>query len=182
MLFRSTVFVGDAGTTEPSGRKGRRYGVEFANFYDVTKWMTLDADFAFSKARFRDHDAAVGDHIPDAVESVIAAGVSFHDLGGFFGSLRMRYFGARALIEDNSVRSAASLLFNAQAGYQINKTWAVQVDVLNLFNAKVNDQEYYYSSRLPGEPAGPEADGGYLDRQVHPAEPLTVRVSLTAKF
>ncbi len=176
-----TVFVGDAGTTEPSGRKGRRYGVEFANFYDITPWLALDADVSLSRARFRDHDPA-GDHIPDAVESVVAVGLSVHDLGGFFGSVRLRYFGARALIEDDSVRSGSSTIVNLQVGYQINKTWSATVDVLNLFDARVNDQEYYYSSRLPGEPAGPEADGGYLDRHVHPAEPLTLRVGLTAKF
>lgn len=177
-----TVFVGDAGTTEPSGRKGRRYGVEFANFYEVTPWLTLDADLAFSRARFRNHDPAVGDHIPDAVETVIAAGISLHDLHGFFGSLRLRYFGPRALLEDNSVRSSASAIVNAQVGYQFSKTWSLSVDALNLLNRKANDQEYYYSSRLPGEPGGPEVDGGYLDRHVHPAEPFTLRVALTARF
>ena len=46
-----------------------------------------------------------------------------------------------------------------------------------LFNAGENDIEYFYTSRLPGEP--PE---GLNDRHIHPAEPFTVRASLTARF
>jgi hypothetical protein len=49
--------------------------------------------------------------------------------------------------------------------------------LLNLFNAKTNQIEYYYLSRLPGEPID-----GIADRHVHPAEPLAVRLSLAARF
>ncbi|HXG49606.1 MAG TPA: TonB-dependent receptor, partial [Methylomirabilota bacterium] len=51
------LFVGDAGATEAT-RPSRRYGVEFANYYTPTDWLTLDADFSFSHARFRDDDPA----------------------------------------------------------------------------------------------------------------------------
>ncbi|MGR9054047.1 MAG: TonB-dependent receptor, partial [Gammaproteobacteria bacterium] len=47
------VFVGDAGTTEPSGGS-QRYGVEWSNYYQPTDWLTLDADFAWTKSRFED--------------------------------------------------------------------------------------------------------------------------------
>ena len=57
--------------------------MEFANFYDVNKWLTLDADFAWSHTRFRD-DAPDGDHIPGSLETVVAAGVSVHDSGAAF--------------------------------------------------------------------------------------------------
>ncbi|MBC7945788.1 MAG: TonB-dependent receptor, partial [Burkholderiales bacterium] len=39
------VFIGDAGNTE-AGRKSRRIGFEFANFYTPTSWLTIDADVA----------------------------------------------------------------------------------------------------------------------------------------
>jgi hypothetical protein len=113
------VFVGDAGTTE-AGRPSRRYGVEFANYYTPTDWLTFDADFSFSKSRFRDNEIdaesglPVGKHIPGSVETVIAAGATVHDLRGFFGGLRLRYFGPRALIEDNSRRSRETILLSAQ--------------------------------------------------------------------
>jgi hypothetical protein len=53
----------------------------------------------------------------------------------------------------------------------------VQLDVLDLFNAQTNQIEYYYLSRLPGEPIG-----GVADRHVHPAEPLAVRLTVAARF
>jgi outer membrane receptor protein involved in Fe transport len=40
-----------------------------------------------------------------------------------------------------------------------------------------NDIEYFYASRLPGEP-----DEGVEDIHLHPAEPRTFRVSLTRRF
>jgi len=46
------LFVGDAGTTEAS-RPSRRYGVEWANYYSPSGWLTFDADFSYSHARFR---------------------------------------------------------------------------------------------------------------------------------
>nr|MDQ3625048.1 TonB-dependent receptor [Verrucomicrobiota bacterium] len=46
------LFVGDAGTTEAS-RPSRRFGIEWANYYNPTPWLTIDADFAWSQARFR---------------------------------------------------------------------------------------------------------------------------------
>jgi hypothetical protein len=42
------------------------------------------------------------------------------------------------------------------------------------FNRKVDDVTYFYASRLPGEPAA-----AVDDRHFHPAEPRTVRLSLT---
>ncbi|MDP3009764.1 MAG: TonB-dependent receptor [Methylococcales bacterium] len=45
------IFVGDAGTTEPSGRS-ERYGVEWNNDYAVNDWLTLDASLALSVAHY----------------------------------------------------------------------------------------------------------------------------------
>jgi hypothetical protein len=53
--------------------------------------------------------------------------------------------------------------------------------VLNLFDRKVSDIEYFYASRLAGEPAGPD-EGGFNDVHFHPAEPLSVRAGLTYRF
>ncbi len=176
------LFVGDAGTTEPS-RPSRRYGVEFANYYSPTKWLTFDADFAMSRSHFRDEDPA-GRYIPGSIETVVAAGVAVHDLHGFFGSLRMRYFGPRSLIEDDSVRSSETILLNAQVGYQFNKTWTLNVEIFNLLNRKDSDVDYFYESRLPGEPVNPDPalNGGYNNIHFHPVEPIAVRVGLTARF
>jgi hypothetical protein len=169
------LFVGDAGTTEPS-RPSRRVGVEWTNQYQILPWMRFDLDVAYTRARFTDFDPA-GNFIPGAPAWVAAGGVTFGGESGWFGALRGRYFGPRPLIEDGSVRSQASLIFNARAGYKFDNGLRLQLDVLNLFNARTNQIEYYYLSRLPGEPIG-----GVADRHVHPAEPLAVRLTLAARF
>jgi hypothetical protein len=169
------LFVGDAGTTEPS-RPSRRVGVEWTNQYKILPWMTLDFDFAYTRARFTDFDPA-GNRIPGAPALVAAGGVTFGGESGWFGALRARYFGPRPLIEDDSVRSQSSLIFNARAGYKFDNGMRLQLDVLNLFNAQTNQIEYYYLSRLSGE-----AIGGIADRHVHSAEPLAVRLTLAGRF
>src|SRR5262245_24802130 len=169
------LFVGAAGNTEAS-RPSRRVGVEWTNQYQVLPWMRLDLDVAYTHARFTDFDPA-GNFIPGAPAWVAAGGVTFGSETGWFGALRARYFGPRPLIEDDSVRSQTSLIFNARAGYKFDNGLRLQLDVLNLFNARTNQIEYYYLSRLPGEPID-----GVADRHVHPAEPLAVRLTLAGRF
>ena len=142
----------------------------------MNPWFTLDADLAYSRARFTQYDPA-GDHIPGAVEGVASAGLSVSDLSGFFGSLRYRYFGPRALVEDDSVRSAASTEFNLRAGYRLTNKLRVAVDVFNLFNQQSSDIDYYYTSRLPGDPLD-----GVDDVHFHPVDKRTFRASLTYTF
>lgn len=169
------LFVGDAGTTEPS-RPSRRLGVEWTNQYKPSPWMTVDLDVAHTHARFTDFDPT-GARIPGAPAWVASGAITLGGKTGWFGALKARYFGPRPLIEDDSVRSRSSLIFNARAGYKFDNGLRVQLDVLNLFNAQTNQIEYYYLSRLPGEPID-----GLADRHVHPAEPLAVRLTVAARF
>lgn len=168
------LFIGDAGTTE-AGRPSRRTGIEWANFYTPKPWLTFDGDIAYAKGRFRDDDPA-GDRIPNAIEGVMTAGVSVDNLGGPFGSLRVRYFGPRALVEDNSARSEPSTLVNGQVGYKLADRLKVAVEVFNIFNADVNDIDYFYESQMQGE-AAPVSDF-----HIHPVEPRSARVSLVYNF
>ena len=169
------LFVGDAGTTEPS-RPSRRVGVEWTNQYKMLPWMQFDLDFAYTRARFTDFDPA-GDRIPGAPAVVASGSVTFGKETGWFAALTGRYFGPRPLIEDASVHSLASLVFNARVGYKFDNGFRLQLDALNLFNANTNQIEYYYVSRLPGEPLG-----GIADRHVHPVEPLALRLTLAGRF
>jgi hypothetical protein len=169
------LFVGDAGTTEAS-RPSRRYGVEWANYYDLNKWIAIDADFSFSHAEFRDNPIDVGDHIPGSIESVVAAGITLHDLNGFFGSLRLRYFGPRPLKEDNSFRSKETVLLSGQVGYQFNKVWTLSAEVFNILNRKDSDIDYAYESAI--SPSAPIREEVHF----HPVEPIGARVALTARF
>ena len=169
------LFVGDAGTTEPS-RPSRRVGVEWTNQYRPMPWLSLDLDVAYTRARFTDSDPA-GNFIPGAPQWVASGAITFGAQTGWFGALKARYFGPRPLIEDDSVRSLASLIFNARAGYRFDNGVKLQLDVLNLFNAQTNQIEYFYLSRLPGEPLG-----GVADRHVHAAEPRALRLTMAGRF
>ncbi len=90
---------------------------------------------------------AAGDFIPGAPAWIASGGVHLRP-GDAAGSARSRdrYFGPRPLIEDDSVRSLSSLIFNARAGYRFDNGVRLQLDVLNLFNAQTNQIEYYYLS------------------------------------
>jgi outer membrane receptor protein involved in Fe transport len=164
------LFVGDAGTTEPS-RPSRRVGVEWTNHYKVNSWLGYELDFAYTRARFRDPDPA-GDRIPGAPGVIASAGIVLGQKTGWFGTAKLRYFGPRPLIEDNTASSDPTALVNASLGYRWDGGWRVQLDVLNLFNARANQIEYFYESQLRNE-AAPVAD-----RHVHPVEPFAVRLTL----
>jgi hypothetical protein len=170
------VFVGDAGTTEAS-RPSRRIGVEFTMGYQLTSWLGLALDAAYTQARFTaDDPAAPGRHIPGAVEGVVNAGIVVDNLGGWFGGLRLRYLGPRPLIEDNSVRSGSTTLLSGRIGYRFSDTLAMRLDVFNVLNSKAHQIDYFYESRLAGEPA-PVSDVHF-----HPVEPLSWRFAVTKLF
>jgi outer membrane receptor protein involved in Fe transport len=174
-LDSELIFVGDAGSTE-AGRPSHRYGIEWANYYSPTAWLTVDLDLSLSRARFTDSNTA-GDVIPGAVSTVIQAGATIDRVKNLYGSVRWRYFGPRALIEDDSVRSKATSLVNLEAGYTFTPSLRLAVDVFNLLDAKHSDVDYFYPSRLPGEPAE-----GVDDLHIHPTLPRTARVSLVVGF
>lgn len=174
-LDSELLFIGDAGNTEAS-RPSRRYGVEWTNYYTPYDWLILDADFSFSKAAFRDDDPS-GSRIPGAIEQVIAAGATVQNLNGFFGSVRVRFFGSRPLIESNEVRSDSTVLVNAEVGYEFNSRLRLTFTAFNLLDSEDHDIDYFYASRLAGEPAD-----GVEDRHFHPVEPAQLRLSMTLFF
>jgi outer membrane receptor protein involved in Fe transport len=174
-LGSELVYNGDIGATEP-GPASKRYGIELANYYSPKPWLIFDGDYSWSRARFTDFDPA-GQYVPEAVDTVVSGGASIDNFHRTFASLRLRYFGPRALVEDNSVRSRATTLLNFEGGYQFVKALRVNAQIYNLFDAEVSDIDYYFASRLPGEPLG-----GVDDIHVHPAVPRTLRVSMVVGF
>ena len=103
---------GDTGGTVASQQPSNRYGVEWANYYTLTKHLAFDFDVADSIARFTSVDAddaapgsPGGNHVPEAVGLVISSGITLHDWHGFSASLRLRYFGPRDLTSDGIYRS-----------------------------------------------------------------------------
>jgi TonB dependent receptor len=141
------VYVGDAGATEPN-RPSTRRGLEWNNRYIPLPWLLLDADLAWTHARFSNADPA-GNRIPSAVDKVASVAVTARELGPWSASVQWRYLGSGALIEDNSVRSRSSLTTNLRVSRKLTATAELTLDVFNLFDRKVNDIEYFYESQLP---------------------------------
>src|SRR5215510_7353539 len=76
-----------------------------------------------------------------------------------------------------AVRSKATSLVNLEGGYRLTKSLRLNLEVFNLFSAADSDIDYFYVSRLPGEPAD-----GVADVHTHPTIPRTARVSLHVGF
>ena len=64
-----------------------------------------------------------------------------------------------------------------RAGYKLDKKVRLQLDVFNLLNRNSSQVDYFYASRLPGEPAA-----GVNDVHFHPVEPRALRLSLITNF
>jgi outer membrane receptor protein involved in Fe transport len=169
------VYVGDAGNTA-AGRPSRRTGVEWSNHWTPGEHLLLDANVAWTRPRYSDNDPA-GNRIPNAVQSVANLTFALRNSGPWSGSLGVRYIGAAPLVEDNAVRSIASVTTNLRVNRKVSRNLNVALDVLNLTDRKNNDISYHYTSRVAGEPLG-GVDGVH----VHPAEPRTIRVTARMRF
>jgi hypothetical protein len=174
-LDSEQLFIGDAGTTD-AGRPSERAGIEVSVYSRLRPWLLADADVAWTRSRFQDH-APEGRRIPGALGLVADAGLTVTPVQRVFGSIRLRAFGPRALVEDGSQSSRATRIVNARAGVTLGRGVALVADGYNLFNAADSDIDYVYASRLPGEPAG-----GVDDRHFHPAIPRSIRLMLSTAW
>jgi hypothetical protein len=166
------IYVGDAGNVE-AGPATTRYGIEFAGYYRPNNWLGIDAEISLAEGRYNDIWSTGGPWVENQVPVVISSGITLGAGTGFFGALRGRYFCERPLTATKGVQGSESFMVNARAGYR-TENWELALDCLNLLDRADNDIEYYYTSRLPTEPAG-----GVDDIHFHPAEPRTLRASFT---
>jgi outer membrane receptor protein involved in Fe transport len=205
------IFQGDAGDTSAS-RPSQRYGIEFTNKYHPVSWLSLDGDLALTHARFVGYDSeqaalyaslagypqaqignAPGNYIPNAPAMVASAGITLGEKTGWFGGLRYRFLGVSPLTEDNAFRTLPISIFNGRVGYQFDNGWKLQLDALNLFNAKTDQIAYAYGSLIKTDslynlcygsspPPAAVCQTGVMDRVLHPMEPLAFRLTLSAAF
>ncbi|MDB5712970.1 MAG: TonB-dependent receptor [Sphingomonadales bacterium] len=169
------TYNADAGQTE-AGRPSRRRGVEITGQYRPFRWLELNANLAISRARYRSILEG-GNSIEDAPGFVGSAGLLIDNLGPWFSSVAYRNLGAHPLTQDNRVRSSGYREVNANLGYKITPHLKIQVDVYNVTNSRDDAADYYYTTRLAGEPAD-----GVDDIQAHPLELRSARFTVTANF
>ena len=174
------VYIGDAGRTEDSGRRSRRTGFEFNNYFKATKWLTIDADFAYAKARFRDPSTSgEGNFIAGAVEGVASIAAIIDNQGPYSGSLQLRYFGPRPLTEDNTLRSNSTATVNGKLGYRVNKDTKLELIGFNLLNSEHSAIDYAVDT-YTGVGGTSNTAGPY--RVFHPIEPRSFRVLLITRY
>jgi hypothetical protein len=169
------VFTGDAGTTEVNG-KSNRYGVEWTNYYKPTDWLTLDADFALTTARYASTPAGeTNSYVPNSVGRVITTGATVVAPSGLFGTVRLRHFGSMPLDPSGKYWAGSTSVVNLGAGYK-QKRFKLELDLFNVFDSTSNDISYAYDSAYPN---GAATQTGIMK---HPVEPRMVRGTITINF
>lgn len=157
-LGSELVFVGDEGTTEPRG-KTRRLGTEFSSQITPMDWLTIRGDITYTHAEFR----KTGDSVPLAPQFTAFSSVTARFPIGLSGTLQMLTVGSRAGTEDDSVKLEPFTIFDLVFRYKIPlapPTGRLEAffSIRNLTDTDWRQAQFYYESRLPGEPAGGVAD------------------------
>jgi len=172
-LDSELVFVGDAGTTEPSD-PSRRNGIELNSFWEFTEALVFDFTASKSDGHFRGLPSGENS-IPDAHDLVVAAGLTYHNPNGWTSSFRVRHFDDAALTEDESVKKGGSTLVHFGVSYA-QESWELGLDIINLLDQEDDDIAYWFESRMIGETAS------FEDIHFHPSNPRAVRALLKYKF
>jgi len=167
------VYVGDAGTTEESGRS-RRIGLDIEARVEVLPWLWADADINFSHGTARD-EPAEADNIPLAPRLTSTGGLTARHASGFEGALRYRHIGDRPANEDGSITAEGHTLFNANASYLFGR-YQLQFIVENIFDTQWNEAQFDTESQLRGE-AEPVSELHFT-----PGNPIGIQVGLGYRF
>jgi outer membrane receptor protein involved in Fe transport len=182
-LESELVLVGDEGSVEPRGRT-RRFGIELEERLRIFDWLFFDGEVSYTEAYF----VSTGEAVPLAPRLLGRAGLTARASFGLEGSLQMRHVGERYGIEDRSERVRGYTVFDLFLRYRYPKKNPAEpfslltaleafVTIENLFDAEVDEAQFVFVSRLPGEP--PE---GVLDRHFTPGLPFTVTGGIAVHF
>ncbi|MGD9545748.1 MAG: TonB-dependent receptor [Methylocystis sp.] len=211
-LQSENVFAGDEGNTV-FGPPSRRIGFEFTNHYRPFSWLSFEGDLTMVNARFLgfDKDQAdlyyqllqpdalpwgtfygnkAGNYLINAAPIIATAVLELGESTGWFGALKYRYIGPRALTADGFFKSPAIGTVNARVGYRWKEGWKLQLDVFNMFNSRSQLIAYGYGSMIGTDPLYRACNGllnaavsaancgvGVMDVVGHPIEPPTWRLT-----
>jgi outer membrane cobalamin receptor len=176
----------DQGEDQPSA-PSRRQGVELSGQYRPFRWIELNTDLAFSKARYQDSLTTLanqfgivgGAFIANAPSFIGSFGVLVDNLGPWFGGLQWRDLGPYPVTDGpQNPQDKGYSEVNVDLGYKVTAKFKVQLSVYNLLNDHADAAAYYYTSRLTPGLSSPEVTG----LQVHPLEPISGRLEATYLF
>jgi len=169
-LASELVFVGDDGTTEARG-PSHRDGWELALRAKLLDWLEFSGDTTFSNAAFD-----TGQAIPLAPKVTARAELTARLPWGLSTSFEMRYLADRWADEARRQTARGYLLFDWTARYRYKSIEAF-VSIENLANVDWREAQFFFTSRLGGEPAG-----GVPDIHYTPGTPRTVLGGLALRF
>ena len=154
-LSSELVFVGDEGTFEPSGAS-RRQGIESEVRYDILPWLSFDSDISYTWAKFIN-----GEKVPLAPRFLAYSGLTARHDSGLQARLQMRHIGRRYGIEDGSILTPTSTIFDLFLKY-LWRRYEFFIQLQNLANTKWRSAEHVFESRTPNELAGRTARADWL--------------------
>jgi len=170
------------GSTEANGAS-KRHGIELNNHLVLNRWLLVDADMAWTHARYADANAngETGNYIGNAVSRVGLLGVTAHELGPWSAGLITRFIGSYPLSQNGTLTAPSAIVSNLLVKRTLTPNVTVQLDVLNLFDRKFYDIAYEqdYQVRNSAGILQPVVPDGIT---VHPGEPREFRVSLNFKL
>ena len=168
------VYGADSGGTEINGAS-RRHGVEWNNHLTLGPYLLIDADLAWTHARYAhdDENGETGDRIPNAVSKVASLGMTLHRFGPWSASVKTLYIGGYPLSQDGSLRAPSSLVTNLRLSRTLTPRMTLTLDVLNAFDRRYFDIAYDQDYHIT--PTSPLVADGIT---VHPGEPRQYRVTL----
>ncbi|HSN83792.1 MAG TPA: TonB-dependent receptor [Polyangiales bacterium] len=192
-LDSEVVWVGDEGTTEPSGET-RRLGLEAQFRLEIVPWLLADLDVTWVRAEFVNNPGNAN-AIALAPELLVSGGLTARDARtGLSGRLGVFYIADRPATEDRFLTAEGFVRVDASFGWE-NRRFGVQAQVLNLLNTKWRQAQFATTGRLPGEdgpadcPSGTrpvtDPDGTFVgceDLHFTPGWPIHFQVMATVKF
>jgi outer membrane receptor protein involved in Fe transport len=172
-LEREFVYVGDAGTTELSGRT-RRYGLDLEARWGMLSWLWADADLNLAMGKLRDEPEEANE-IPLAPRVTSTGGLTVRHRSGFEASLRYRHLGERPANESNTVRALGYTVLDFAGDYRLG-SYRLHLIVENLLDMEWNEAQFDTESRLHDEPE-PVSELHFT-----PGNPRNVRLGLGYLF
>ena len=169
-LKSELVFAGDDGTTEARG-PSHRQGWEVATKIRLLDWLTWSGNVTLTDSAFDN-----GQAIPLAPRVTARAELTARLPGGLSASAAMRYVANRYADESRQQIARGYTLFDLSARYRYKNLEAF-LSVENLANAEWREAQFFFESRLPGEPAG-----GVPDIHYTPGNPRTFLGGLALRF
>lgn len=143
-LYSEQVYVGDAGTTEPSDAS-QRLGMEISARYYMSRALFADTDITLTQARYQN-----GDFVALAPTRTITAGLGFRAPFGTFGSIRVKHVGDRPANEDGSLTAEGFTVVDAQLGHRLGR-FELGLDIQNVLNSEWKEVQFATASKLRNE-------------------------------